>query len=76
MNSDFIISVFEHEQRVRLGWKGDRLTRTDGGKIALSIVKGSWVRILANPKNKSTILTQDNAICNAGSSDKSADAVA
>ena len=38
VNSDFIISVFAQDRRVRLGRKGHRSTRTDGGKIASSIV--------------------------------------
>ena len=41
---DFTLLHFAPEQPVRLGRERHHLTRRDDGKIALSIIEGSWVR--------------------------------
>ena len=48
--SDFINSFIAPERLARFGREGHFSTRTDNGKIALSIVEGSWVRISTKPK--------------------------
>ena len=43
---DLINSFKGPERLVRLEWERHRSTGTDGGKIALSVTKGSWARFL------------------------------
>ena len=45
VTGNFSLLHFAPERLVQLGRERHRLTRTDDGKIALSIIEGSWVRI-------------------------------